>query len=147
MTTIKGFKVFYKDLTTRSGMSLKVGQSYRIPNHISLKDSAYHFCHNMEDGLCFFDKKEELEICEVLSDDEVIPFENDYYGYYELYAARHIELLKKLTRQEIIDNYKELAKNLYINEMRIARFLNGYQLTEEEEAYLGIEKKKLPFTY
>ena len=43
-----------------------------------------------------------------------------------MYAVSKLEILKKLTREEIIEN------GLSLSELRVRRFLEGFKLTEDE---------------
>ena len=51
---------------------------------------------------------------------------DDYYGYYELYAASNIKILKYLKEDEII------AYALKLNETRMLRFVSLYKLSSDE---------------
>ena len=45
---------------------------------------------------------EEISICMVKGTGRIIEYEDDYNGCYNMYSSEHIEILKELSREEII---------------------------------------------
>ena len=126
---ITGYKCFNEDLINRYGKKFEVGKIYRVENTIKfgLDGNGYHLCKNMEDTLRYFDAiNKNVDICEVIGSGETQEYYDDYYGYYNMYAASNLEIVKKLTREEIITIALEL------DAMRVIRFLALYKLNEDE---------------
>jgi len=92
-----------------------------------LNGNGFHLCQRMEDTLRYFDAlHKDVDICEVIDSGEVVESCDEYYGYYDMYAASNLEILKKLSREEII-NFA-----LSLNSIRLSRFIQGFKLSEEE---------------
>jgi len=126
---IIGYKCFNKKLTNRYGMKFKIGKTYTVTGNIKFGNdgNGFHMCKRLEDTLRFFDaKNDEVTICEVIGKGEIVEYFDEYYGYYDMYSARTIEIIKKLTREEIINIM------LNTNEERIKRFISLYKLNKEE---------------
>lgn len=147
---VKGFKAFLPGLKTlEQDMKLEVGKSYHINQPIAFNQCGFHFCKRLEDTLHFFHRYGcPLDICEVIGYGNVKEDCHEYYGYYDMYVANNIEIIRKLSKIEILDMYKELLQNLYLYNQRIARFLQYYpELTEKDYEYLGISKGSFKLRY
>ena len=127
---IKGFKCFYSGLTNAFGQKLQLNKKYIYDGKVKFRTSGYHLCTNMEDTLRYFDGvNKSVDICEVIGYPEYIKFEDEYYGYYDMYVCQGILLTKILTRDEIIKKADEM------HALAFKRFSAGYKLTEEELIY------------
>lgn len=127
---IKGFKCFYSGLINAFGQQLELDKKYIYKGEIKFRSSGYHLCTNLEDTLRYFDgMNKDVDICEVIGYPEYAKFEDEYYGYYDMYACQGILLKKILTRDEII----EKADNMH--SVAFKRFSAGYKLTKEELDY------------
>lgn len=147
---IKGFKAFLPGLKTlEQDMTLEVGKSYHTNQNIQFGQGGFHFCKRLEDTLHYFSLYDSpIDICEVVGFGTVVDGFHDYYGYYDMYASSDIRIVKRLSKIEILNIYKELLKNSYCNYERIARFLNYYpNLTEQDYKYLNIEKGSFKLRY
>ncbi len=124
---IEGYKCFYEGLETKPGIKMEIGKKYNTKEPPKFHSSGFHMCERMEDTLRFFDSFEnKIEICKAIGYPEYKKEDDDYYGYYDMYSCQGILLIKKLTRQEII----EMARNM--DETRIQRFLQLYNLNPSE---------------
>lgn len=126
---IKGYKCFNKNLINRYGIPFEVGKTYSASGDISFGNNGngFHMCLNLEDTLRYFDGfNSEIDICEVIGDGNFVLFEDNYYGYYDMYSVEKIQIIKKLSREEIID------KMLNSIEFRVIRFIQGYKLSPFE---------------
>lgn len=122
---IVGYKAFYPGLVNKYGKKFCVGNRYVVDDRY--KKHKIHFCKNLEDTLIYL-RDIDIEICGVVGYGEVINYCNSYYGVYDVYACDEIEIIKKVSRDEII--------NMFLNEVysldRIVRFVSLYKLTNEE---------------
>ena len=128
-TEIIGYKCFNKDMTNNYGVKFEVGKTYTVnePIIFGLKGNGFHIAERLEDTLRYFDAdKEEISICLVKGKDKIVESSDEYYGYYNLYAVQTLEILKKLSREEII----KIAFSLY--ETRLIRFISTFKLSKEE---------------
>lgn len=145
---IKGFKAFLPGLrvSMNDNMALKIGMTYHVAGKIQLNHNGFHYCKRLEDTLCFITKYNAgVEICEVVGSGNVIEAEMDYYGYYDIYVASDITIVKKLSRLEILTMYRELIENVYYYDQQIARFLHYYpNLTEQDYQYMKAYPKDFP---
>lgn len=133
---LHGYKCFNKDLTNRYGMKFEVGKEYKVSGDIEfgVDGNGFHICENVEDTFRYFDAmNDEVKVCFVKGSGEIIECADDYYGYYGLYSVEKLEIIKLLSRNEIIN----LGLNL--GDERVKRFLSLFKL-EDEEKKLFINK-------
>lgn len=126
---INGYKCFYKDLINSYNTKFEVGKTYKTIGNIKYgtAGNGFHICKNIEDTFRFFDTfNKEIDICEVKGYGKIVTYEDNYYGYYEMYAVEKLEIIKKLTKEEII----KIGLNL--PEIRLLRFIQGYKLNQNE---------------
>lgn len=124
-----GYKCFNNNLTNRYGMPFEIGKIYKINGEIRFGNNGngFHFCKNMEDTLRYFDAMNNtVSICSVIGSGQICTYFDDYYGYYDMFASSQIEILKELTREEII------ITALNLNVFRVQRFLSLFKLYKEE---------------
>lgn len=125
-----GFKAFNSDLTNRYGQSFSEGGKYSINGEVSfgLRGNGFHFCKRLEDTLRFYDAmNDDICIAKVIGRGNIVTFEDEYNGYYDMYAASNLEIVKFLSRDEIINLYLTCNDN-----NRVKRFVSGFKLTDEE---------------
>lgn len=129
-----GYKLFNKDLTNQYGNKFEVGVKYKLSGDIAFGTNGYgfHFASNLEDTLRYG----ELDILNVNSviglveaSGEILTRDDEYYGYYDLHCSSEIKILKVLSREEVLAE----ADKMYPE--RLARFIQGYKLNEEELEY------------
>lgn len=127
---IYGYKCFNKNLTNRYGMKFEEGRKYKVSGNIKFGNdgNGFHFCKNMEDTFRYFDAmNDEVSVCVVKGSGNIVNYFDDYYGYYDMYSAQEIEIIKKLNREEIIN------MELNLNETRVKRFVSLYRLNQKEK--------------
>ena len=133
---IFGYKCFDKGLINRYGFKYEVGKSYHNNNTLKFGNNGngFHMCLNLEDTLRYFDAwNKDVDICYVLGYGDYIKYDDEYYGYYDMFVFENIKILKLLSREDII-NYA-----LRLNEIRVQRFLSSIKLSENENK-LFLEK-------
>lgn len=126
---IIGYKCFHEDLTNRYGVPFQVGKIYFASGIIKFGNhgNGFHMCRNMEDTLRYFDAmNEKVSICEVRGSGEIMPYYDEYYGYYDMFAVSTLKILKQLTHKEIIQ------KGLSLDRNKVIRFLSLFRLRESE---------------
>ena len=127
---VKGYKAFNKGLTNRYGRKFELGKEYSTTGEISFGNdgNGFHFCKNIEDTLRYFDAMDgEVAICEVIGSGDIVEYSDEYYGYYDMFAATELEVLKALTREEIINMYLSVPSH------RMVRFVQGFRLEPLEK--------------
>ena len=132
---IEGYKCFNKGLINRYGDTFEIGKVYHADGIIQYGNNGngFHFSTNLEDTLRYFDTTKEFDICEVVGFGNIHQVNDEYNGYFNLYAVENILIKRLLTREEII-NYA-----LNLNDLRVCRFLMFFKLTAEEKI-LFLEK-------
>lgn len=126
---IIGYKCFNNDMTNRYGMKFEIEKIYLTKGIIKfgINGNGFHLCKNIEDTLRYFDAmNNSVNICIVKGSKNVVNYYDEYNGYYDMFAVEQIEILKRLTRKEIIDTAIDL------NDIRIKRFISGYRLSRNE---------------
>ena len=126
---IIGYKCFDKGLINKYGKKFSVGKIYIMPNTIKFGQNCkgFHMCKRIEDTFRYFEAlKNEVEVCLVKGSGKIIESYDDYYGYYDIYSVEKIEILKQLSREEIIN------EGLNMSAPRAKRFVSTLKLTREE---------------
>ena len=125
----KGYKCFKKGLINRYGTKFEIDKEYHANGIIKFGNygNGFHVCKNLEDTLRYFNAMNEpVDIAEVICHGMYDQGEDDYNGYYDMYAFEYLFINKILTREEIIDY------GLKLYDFRTKRFISGYRLTKEE---------------
>ena len=132
MKQILGYKSFDENFKDISGKILEEGKSYHANGKIKygINSNGYYFAKNLEDTLRFQlkdnDHLTKPNIAKVEGFGNIVESFDEYYGYYDLYAASDIKVLNYLTHDEII-NYA-----LNLREDRMIRFVSLYRLNTDE---------------
>lgn len=124
---IIGYKCFNEDFTNRYGEKFEVGKTYNVSGEVKFgsNGNGFHFCKNIEDTFRYFDTKKCL-VCLVKGEGVIDTYEDEYNGFYDMYSAESIEILKKLSREEIIN----IGLNLKFD--RLLRFIQLFKLNKNE---------------
>lgn len=126
---VKGYKAFNKNMTNRYNTEFIEGEIYYTegPLKFGNNGNGYHFCQRLEDTLRYFPAmEEEIKIAKVTSYEDYIVRDDEYYGYYDLYAARTISIDKILSHEDIIEEM------ISANYAAATRFVKSFKLSEEE---------------
>lgn len=124
-----GYKCFNKDLSNRYGRKMEVGKVYTANGPVNFGNygHGFHFCKNIEDTFRYFPTNEnEISVCLVKGTGKIVEYEDEYNGYYDMYSAENIEILKQLKRDEIIEI------GLSLNPIRVCRFIQCLKLNNDE---------------
>lgn len=130
---IRGYKAFDKNMNNRYGQHFEEGHIYSVSGPISFGNSGngFHFCERLEDTLRYVDGMgSEIRIAEVIGRGNIIESFDTYNGYYNMYSAQELEIVKVLGRTEIVSQFINI-----FNSDRVKRFIQGYRLTEMEKAW------------
>lgn len=141
---IKGYKIFIGNkncFVNNYKKMFEVGKIYEVRERIHPKDSGYHFALRLEDTLRYGNaKEEEFVLCEVTALGNIVEYEDEYYGYYDLYVTDKIRIDKILTRNEIIDYALKLP------DYRLIRLIATMKLDDEEvKLFLNRETEVLKY--
>ncbi len=126
---IKGYKAFDKDSRNRYGCSFTPGETYHVDGEIKFGNigNGYHFCKELCDVFRYVDTSEDIKVAEVTGFGKFVRYDDEYYGYYDMYAIESIRIDRFLQREEII------AHMLLTNEVNCKKFLGMFPLTDEEK--------------
>ena len=124
---IRGYKCFNSDFTNRYGMKFSVGKIYVAPGIIKFGNNGngFHICKNMEDTFRYYDTSN-IIVCEVIGSGNYVEYFDEYNEYFDMYSVEKLEIIKELSREEII------KEGLDLNEIRVKRFLSTFKLNDEE---------------
>lgn len=126
---IKGYKAFNADFTNNYGYHFDEARVNSVSGRATFGTSGngYHFCERLEDTLRYFDAMNgDVLFAEVIGSGDIHEGSDEYYGYYDMYAATNLEIVRVLDRQDIIEMFSDVAW------YRMVRFVQGFRLTEEE---------------
>ena len=127
---LKGYKAFAVDGTNIVGRTFEEGHKYHMDGNISFGTSGngFHMALNLEDTIRYAvdEFPGDCIIAEVIGSGTVVEGFDNYYGYYDMYSCSDLEIVKYLTREEIIEY------GLNLNEIKMKRFVECYKLSEEE---------------
>lgn len=106
MKEVKGYKAFNVDSTNRYGMPFTEGETYRVEGEVSFGNdgNGFHMCKSLCDVFRYFKATEEdVLVAEVTGRGNYAHRDDNYYGYYDMYAFEEITIDKFLERDEVID--------------------------------------------
>lgn len=134
---IKGYKLFNADFTNMYGKKFEVGKTYEVDGEISfgVDGNGFHFCEHFVDTFRYFDTAEGFVLAEVIGTGEIVDYFDDYYGYYDMHASSKIEIVRVVSREEILNMVKKLIKSPY-GIFELKKFFSTFALTEEEKKEL-----------
>ncbi len=130
---VHGYKAFNKDRTNRYGIVFEEGNTYKDIGDISFGNSSvagFHMCKNLEDTFRYFPAmEEEISVAAVTGMGKMVKYDDEYYGYYDMYAVEQIKIDHFLTRKEIIDTFLDDKK---VIDDRVCRFVQTFKLNNDE---------------
>ena len=143
-----GYKAFDSNRKNQIGQLFEEGKIYTSegelrPGMYDYKNmNGYHMSENIANVFRFFDSEcDGITVAEVRGFGECLSFEDTYNEYFDMYVCQNLEILKFLSREEIIENIVTL------NEFEIVKFLNTYKLNEEEKTLLSKQFKNNDIVY
>lgn len=126
---IYGYKCFDSGLINLYGQKFSIGKLYVAPGIIKYGPwgNGFHLCKNVEDTFRYFDTtKKDVCVCEVVGSGNMDKYEDEYNGYYNMYAVEKLRITKQLAREELIE------KGLNLYGLRAIRFVSTLSLTPNE---------------
>lgn len=129
---IRGYKAFDKNMDNRYGRHFEEGKTYRVDGDVAfgLNGNGFHFCKRCEDTLRYFDgMNEDIVMAEVIGSGNIVESFDEYYGYYDMFSAEQLEIIRFIPRSELVMNFLNM-KNIE----RVKRFIQGYRLRDIEKA-------------
>lgn len=130
-----GYKAFDKGLVDMFGNPRELNHVYSVDGPILWNSThggnGYHFCTYLEDCFCYFDGFEkDIELTIVRGSGDMIQYDDEYRGNFEMFVSRNIEILKVLSRKEVIEYFLERKNHLET----FRKFIYGYPLSIEERS-------------
>ena len=126
---VRGYKAFNINGTNRYGMPFVVGETYSIDGDISfgVNGNGFHMCTNLEDVFRYFDAfNDDVLVAKVIGYGKTVCYNDEYNGFYDMYAVEKIKIESFLTRDEIVDTF--LSEAPY----RVCRFVSLFKLSSDE---------------
>lgn len=130
MKEVKGYKAFNKDKTNRYGLPFTEGISYRVGGDISFGNTGngFHMCTHLSDVFRYFDAiDDDVVVAEVIGRGDRRKFNDEYEGYYDMYAVRELYVSRFMTREEVI------AEMLTATEHDVIKFIKTFKMTGDEK--------------
>lgn len=122
-----GYKAFNKDFTNRYGDKFKIGKTYHADGEIKWGNNGngFHLCKHIEDCFRYVNPNDSI-MTEVIGFGNVKKYDDEYYGYYDMYVCEYLRIIREVSRKEIID----MMLHTYVE--RRERFIRDFNLTEDE---------------
>lgn len=147
---VVGYKAFNSDFSNRYGQVFEANQMY-FSNDKTIKftKTGFHLCKNLEDTFRYYDGFSDIKIAKVVGLGKVDKFEDEYYGYYDMYSVERLYILYFLSKEEIFQYLNDIVDKGFWSFERLLRFVSGYKLDEEEKNLIiskvdsDIQKKRL----
>lgn len=128
-----GYKSFSINNTNIYGKNFDIYLKYHVDGDIKFgsNGNGFHFCKRFEDTIRYNGFIEnsilhDVNIAKVKASGQIVEGNDEYNGYYDMYACSDIEIICIMKRKEIID----MALNLPLN--RMIRFVSLYRLYDSE---------------
>lgn len=132
---ITGYKALDKNKCNIHGLRFTPGFSYYCdkPIKFGTNGNGFHFAQRLEDTLRYINSDKILReplIAKVIGYGNIKEGYDEYNGYYNLYSASNLKVIKYLSRDEIIKYAMYLLNNNCID--RLERFISLYKLSNDE---------------
>ncbi len=128
----EGYKIFNSKQENRYGYKMEAGKTYSVEGNISYGNfgNGYHFCKKLSDVFRFKDTKDfDFLVARVIGSGKIITYNDDYYGYYDLFSSEKIFIKDFLSREEIIMQMLNET-----NILSLKNFITTFTMTKEEIA-------------
>lgn len=125
---IYGFKAYDENFKDRYGLTYELGKTYHTNGIVKWHNTGFHFCSNPEDTFRYVDAFKPIHLVEVKGFGDIRKYNDEYYGYYDMYVSENIELIKEVTHEELIERYL----NERISDFQIIKVVRDLKLTEED---------------
>ena len=122
-----GYKVLNSDMTNRYGDKYVIGKTYHAEGELKWGNlgNGFHLCTNLEDCFRYVKAKDSL-ITEVIGFGKLLEYNDEYYGYYDMYVAEYMRIIRIISRDEIINASK------FLSDDRLVRLIQTYPMSDEE---------------
>ena len=130
MKDIKGYKAFNKNKTNRYGVPFVEGVTYKVDGDIAFGNSGngFHMCTHLSDVFRYFDAiEDEVLVAKVIGRGDRREYSDEYEGYYDMYACREMQIIRFLSREEVI------AHMLNAIEPDVIKFIKTFRMTGDEK--------------
>ena len=90
-----------KNMNNRYGMTFEEGKEYSVSGEIVFGNlgNGFHFCQRLEDTLRYVNAMNgDVLLAEVIGSGEIKEGYDDYYGYYDMYVASDLKVVRVLDR-------------------------------------------------
>ena len=131
---VEGYKGFNSNKTNRYGKLFEEGKTYKIDGDISFGNTGngFHMCTSLGDVFRYFDN--DIVVAKVIGCGNTVCYNDEYNGYYNMYAVSNLLIRYFLTREQIIETMlnasyfesKNFLKTFKLNDLEKQLFLSKY---------------------
>ena len=126
--SIIGYKSLSNDFTNMYGTKYEFNKKYILNGKLEWRKNVFHFCHYPEDTLRYIEGfNKPFKIVKVQASGEIVLYDDDYFGYHDMYASSEMTLLSELSREELLKLIIESR-----NQLRAVRLIKSIKLDENE---------------
>lgn len=126
---MKGYKALIDNLTNRYGYHYEIGKKNILNGELKWGENGFHFCLWPEDTLRYVDGfNDNVVFAIVEAGGELILYEDEYYGFYDMYASSEMTIIDVLNKHEIF--------NIIVDSgvpFRVERMISLLKLDESEQ--------------
>lgn len=98
-----GYKALKEGLINRYGYKYLLNKTYKLNGNLKWRENGFHFCIRPEDTLRYVDSwNDNIVVTEIEAGGELQLYEDDYYGYYDMYASSEMKILRVLSRENCL---------------------------------------------
>lgn len=141
---VVGYKAFNKDLTNRYGKHFNAGRLYEVDGPVKFgnEGNGFHMCTTLADVFRYVDAiNDEVKVAKVIGSGEMVSYNDEYEGYYDMYACSKMYVSRFLSREEILFIICSSSNH------DIIKFLRTYKLNEKELEFMVSKFKDNPVVY
>ncbi len=149
--SIIGYKSLDNNFTNMYGTTYEFNKKYILNGKLEWRINGFHFCKYPEDTLRYIESfNSPFKIVKVLASGEIVLYEDEYFGYYNMFASSEMTLLNELPREELLKIIIEsknqframrLIKSIKLNDSEINEILKNYPYLINDINYYQYDKK------
>lgn len=122
---VKGFKAFDNAAVNRYGKQFIEGETYKANGNIKFGSHGYHFCTTITDVFRYVDAINSTPVvARVTGRGTMNRFNDEYNGYYNMYAVSEITIDHFMSEEEIIEEILKCSEFDVVKALKTKKFIS-----------------------